>query len=222
MNFPNNKSRSTASNKGDETTTLDLDDTQDSTVLPPMNVIRSAAYLYFKYCHNQPYSLFHEESLREKIESGKVPMPLLFALLASTVPYSKDPCFEEKSIAVSAYATQSWKSIVMPWNGTQSEEELNIMQILLLAMIDYTDGRTQASWVKVGLAIRLAQDFRLQIAPDKDISPIQQQERRRVLWSFYLCDKLISRDWERPAVILDDQCSVQLPNDENEFRNGNY
>jgi hypothetical protein len=97
----------------------------------------------------------------------------------------------------------------MPWNGIQSETELTIVQtILLLAIIDYTDGRTQASWIKVGLAIRLAQDFRMMVEPDRDLPPAQQEERRRVFWSFYLCDKMISCGRERPAVILDDHCKV--------------
>lgn len=132
-----------------------LGTSQSFTTLPPKDIIRSAADLYFKHCHNQPYSLFHEQSLREKIETDEIPSHLLFALIASTVRYSNNPYFNDKSAAVSGYAAQSWKSIVMPWNGLQSEAELSIVQtILLLAIIDYTDGRTQGSWIKVGLAIR--------------------------------------------------------------------
>ena len=99
----------------------------------------SAADLYFRYCHNQPYSLFHETSFRNKLALGEVPTHLLFALLASTVRYSTEPYFEDKVAAVSTYAHQSWKAIVMPWNGIQSDAELSIVQtILLLAIIDYT------------------------------------------------------------------------------------
>lgn len=107
--------------------------------LPPSDIIRSAAELYFRYCHNQPYSLFHETSLRNRIEFNELPTHLLFALVASTVRYSTDPFFGDKNAAVSAYAHQSWKAIVMPWNGIQSDAELTIVQtILLLAIIDYT------------------------------------------------------------------------------------
>ena len=107
--------------------------------LPSLDIIRSAAELYFRYCHNQPYSLFHELSFRNKIEIGEVPSHLQFALLASTVRYSTDPFFEDKIAAVSSYAQQSWKAIAMPWNGIQSDTELSIVQtILLLAIIDYT------------------------------------------------------------------------------------
>lgn len=201
--------------------TADMASNSPYTKLPPIEIIRSAADLYFRYCHNQPYSLFHEANFRNKIELDELPSHLVFALLASTVRYSDDPYFANKNSAVSGYAHQSWKSIVMPWNGIQSDAELSIVQtILMLAIIDYTDGRTQASWIKVGLAIRLAQDFRLMVEPDQTLSPIQQEERRRVFWSFYLCDKLISCGRDRPAAILDDHCKLQLPGDENEWRAG--
>lgn len=202
---------------------VDVTVSEAYTRLPPPEIIRAAGELYFRYCHNQPYSLFHEASFLQKLDHGDVPRHLQFALVASTVRYSNDPWFEDKAAAVSGYAQQSWKAIAMPWNGIQSDTELSIVQtILLLAIIDYTDGRTQGSWIKVGLAIRFAQDFRLMVEPDKELGPIQQEERRRVFWSFFLCDKLISCGRERPPVINDHQCKLQLPADDDEWRAGQY
>jgi len=60
------------------------------------------------------------------------------------------------------------------------------------------------------------------VQPDKSLSAPQQEERRRVFWSFYLCDKLISCGRERPATVLDTQCKLQLPGDENDWRAGCY
>ncbi|KAK5209495.1 hypothetical protein LTR99_007743 [Exophiala xenobiotica] len=189
--------------------------------IPPLDVILGACDVYFRYCHNQPYSLFHEESFRNKLSLGEIPTHLLYAFLASTIRYTEDPYFSDKVAALTAYATLSWKSIVMPWNGIQSEAELSIVQtILLLAIVDYTDGRTQGAWIKVGLAIRLAQDFRLMVEPDHSLPPVQQEERRRVFWSFYICDKLISCGRDRPATISDAHCRLQLPCDEISFRRG--
>lgn len=56
------------------------------------------------------------------------------------------------------------------------------------------------------------------VEPDKNLSPAQQDERRRVFWSFYLCDKLISCGQERPAAILDEHCKLSLPGGESEWR----
>ena len=63
----------------------------------------------------------------------------MFAILANIVRYSDDPYFSDKIEAVTTYSQQSWKGIVMPWNGLQSDAQLSVVQtILLLAIIDYT------------------------------------------------------------------------------------
>ena len=58
------------------------------------------------------------------------------------------------------------------------------------------------------------------LEPDPSLHPIQQEERRRVFWSFYIADKLISCGRERPPAILDENCKVKLPCDEVAFRAG--
>lgn len=99
----------------------------------------AAADVYFRYCHNQPYSLFHEESFRSKMAANEVPHHLLFAFLASAVRYSEDLYYEDKVGAISAYAMQSWKAMVLPWNGIKNDAGIATVQtILLLAIIDYT------------------------------------------------------------------------------------
>ena len=104
-----------------------------------METIIGAADIYFRYCHNQPYSLFHEESFRNRLASNEVPQHLLFAFLASSVRYSEDPYYEDKVGAISTYSVQAWKAMVLPWNGVETGVGISIVQtILLLAIIDYT------------------------------------------------------------------------------------
>ena len=74
--------------------------------------------------------------------------------------------------------------------------------------------------LKVGLAIRIAYYLRLMIEPDPSLSPIEQEEQRRVFWSFYILDKLISCGRERPPAIVDEDCKLQLPSDEPAFIDG--
>ncbi|KAL8749962.1 MAG: hypothetical protein Q9199_007368 [Rusavskia elegans] len=139
----------------------------------------------------------------------QVPQHLLFAFLASSVRYSTDPYYEDKVGAISAYSVKAWKAVVLPCNGIETDVDISIVQtILLLAIIDYTDGNTRGAWIKVGLAIRITQDFRLMLGIDPELPPIQQEERRRVFWSFYTCGR------ERPPAILDANCKLQLPCDE--------
>lgn len=58
--------------------------------------------------------------------------------------------------------------------------------------------------------------------PDEWLPYVEQEERRRAFWSAYLIDKLISCGRSRPLVILDADCNVQLPCDEQTFRNGDW
>lgn len=191
--------------------------------LPPLDAIMAAADAYFEHCHNRPYSLFHEASLKAKLASGQVPHALVFAILASAARYPTDKSLPSRSMATTNYAIESWKALVLPWNGIEDCMGISIVQtILLLAVIDYTDGKTQGSWIKVGLAIRIIQDFGLMREPDAWLSVAEQEERRRVFWSFYVCDKLMSCGREKPLAMLDENCKVRLPSGEDEFRSEKF
>lgn len=60
------------------------------------------------------------------------------------------------------------------------------------------------------------------IEPDPLLPPIEQEERRRVFWSFYVIDKLIACGRERPPAILDEECKLQLPCNESAFIEGRH
>lgn len=70
------------------------------------------------------------------------------------------------------------------------------------------------------MAIRIAQDLQLMKEPSEELSSVEQEERRRVFWSIYLLDKLVSCGKSRPPAISDEDCQVQLPCDEQTFRSG--
>ena len=107
---------------------------------PSPEILVAAADVYFQYCHNQPYSLFHEQSFRNRLTAGNVPKHLALAFLATTLRFSSDPCYQHnRSEAISAYASESWKAICLPWNGVENAAGLGILQtIFLLSVIDYT------------------------------------------------------------------------------------
>jgi Fungal specific transcription factor domain len=64
------------------------------------------------------------------------------------------------------------------------------------------------------MAVRIAQDLRFIIDTATDLSYADQGERRRVFWSVYLFDCLVSCGRGRPPAILDASCQLQLPCDE--------
>ena len=112
--------------------------------VPPPETLQFAADVYFQYCHNQPYSLFHEESFRHRLGSGAVPKYLAFAFLATTLRFSSDPRYQDNRYeAIAAYASEAWKAIRLPWNGIENAAGISMLQaIFLLSVIDYTGKRT--------------------------------------------------------------------------------
>lgn len=56
--------------------------------------------------------------------------------------------------------------------------------------------------------------------PSKQLSNVEREEHRRVFWSIFLLDKLVSCGKSRTPAIADEDCQVQLPCDERTFRKG--
>ncbi|KAI1615945.1 fungal-specific transcription factor domain-containing protein [Exophiala viscosa] len=192
--------------------------------LPPASVLEGACNTFFHYCHNQPYTFFHEGNSRQRLLNGAWPSYLLFAFLASAMRYSTDPWFDGKhAAALEEYASNSWKLIVTSGCAVEEGADTAVVQaISLLAIIDSAAGRRRAAWVKIGLAVRISQDLHLMMEPDVNLPPIEQEERRRLFWSIYLLDRFVSCSKQRPPAILDADCQVQLPGDEADFRQGIY
>jgi hypothetical protein len=58
------------------------------------------------------------------------------------------------------------------------------------------------------------------LEPSPELSYAEQEERRRVFWSVYLLDRLVSCGRGRPPAIVDACCQLQLPCDEQTWRDG--
>ncbi|KAL4890265.1 fungal-specific transcription factor domain-containing protein [Aspergillus ambiguus] len=210
--------------------------------LPPRPVLRSVIDTYFIHVHNQPYSYFHEISFRQKLESNLLPRCLILAVLASAVKFSTHEYYSGKSReATEKYARESWMSVLTDYMASEENMNVHVVQTVnLLAVVDYTGGttylfdmsitptnicsagRVSAGWLKIGLAARISQDLQLMREPDTWLSYTEQEERRRSFWSAYLVDKLISCGKSRPLAILDEDCHVQLPCDEETFQTGEW
>lgn len=80
--------------------------------------------------------------------------------------------------------------------------------------------RHGSAWVKVGISVRIAQDCRLMLDPPAHLSITEQEERRRVFWSVYLLDRLVSCGRGRPPAIVDASCHLQLPCEDDVWERG--
>ena len=66
----------------------------------------------------------------------------------------------------------------------------------------------------------MAQDCGLMLENATHLPYAEQEERRRVFWSVYLLDRLVSCGRGRPPAIVDASCHVQVPCDESIWRDG--
>ncbi|EKG21391.1 Transcription factor fungi [Macrophomina phaseolina MS6] len=208
----------------------------------PLAAIRRIVDTYFTICHNQPYSFFHELNFRRKLADGQIPHHLVCAIIATAIRFSDDPFWQnDKNETAEKFASKAWACIISTELSCLEVSNLYTVQsITLLAIFDYTGrlsrcsqrgvsrahshhyeaGRSRhgSAWVKIGVAIRIAQDLKLMLPPPTGLPPAVQEERRRVFWSIFLLDRLASCGRDLPCSILDSSCRLQLPLSENAWR----
>ncbi|KAF4784153.1 3-hydroxymethyl-3-methylglutaryl-coenzyme a lyase [Colletotrichum scovillei] len=197
---------------------------QTFSTFPPDSVTQSLVDTFFQWCHNQPYSYFHEGSFRQKLADGQLSKCVLLAVLASSLRFSEHEYYRDnRSNAIEAYAREAWLSVLGDHMTVEDSCNLEVAQATnILAIIDFTAGRTSSAWLKIGMAIRIAQDLQLMKEPSETLPLVEQEERRRSFWSIYLLDKLVSLGKHRHFAILDEDCHVRLPCDELTFRSGGW
>lgn len=198
--------------------------TQPFSTMPPDEIVQHLVDTYFIHAHNQPYAYFQEEHFRQLLGLMILPRCLIFAVLASSVRFSNHDYFQGRTHeAMESYARQAWLSVLNEHLTVENCPNLHVAQTTnLLAIVDFTAGRTSSGWLKIGLAVRIAQDLQLMKEPSPMLPIVEQEERRRVFWSVYLLDKLVSCGKARPPAIADEDCHVQLPCEEEVFRTGTW
>lgn len=78
--------------------------------------------------------------------------------------------------------------------------------------------RHDSAWVKIGLAVRIAQDLRLMMNDLTTMGNAEKEERRRVFWSVYTLDRLASCARVRLPAVLEASCYLSLPCEEQLWR----
>ena len=79
----------------------------------PDTVILGLADSYFQFCHNQPYSFFHEATFRNILSNRRISTYLFLAFAATALRFSNDPYFESGINDVAhRYASFAWRSLL--------------------------------------------------------------------------------------------------------------
>lgn len=117
---------------------LKADDTPQ--LLPSLDRQCILVDLYFTYCHNQPYSLFHENNFRERFTTGTLPHAVLLAVLANSLRFGNHLATTEASRQEAAgLADLAWHAIRGPCFSGTSTIDISILQaLILLCIFDFT------------------------------------------------------------------------------------
>jgi hypothetical protein len=135
------KPRSTAASTSfDLTYDVETQSELPGETLASKEVLLAVVDAFFTYCHNQPYSFFHEGNFRRGLSQGSLPEHLLLAVLASAVRFSRHAYFNGRWYeAAVGYANRSWKSVVSSCITVSRTADVSIVQtIALLALFDFT------------------------------------------------------------------------------------
>lgn len=96
-----------------------------------------------------------------------------------------------------------------------SHEDGSILFVEVLSYVGYymqTLNRRDAAYLYLGLAMRMAISLGLhQEVTDQELDPHERERRRRVWWSTYSLDRLLSVTSGHPISIQDDDIDVLLP-----------
>lgn len=132
------------------------------------------------------------------------------------------------------YASEAWKEVVSrSFDSEQGQDYRLVQAATLLALNDFTGTSSCLSiapaelihaackhgtaWIKIGVAVSMAQALHMMTEPPTTLSFSAQEERRRTLWSVYLLDKLATCGRHRPSLFLDQTIQLQLPCSEHAF-----
>ncbi|KAI9352298.1 fungal-specific transcription factor domain-containing protein [Zopfochytrium polystomum] len=93
-----------------------------------------------------------------------------------------------------------------------------VTALLLLATYAAGSGRGSAAWMYSGMAIRMAQELKLNIEPEfeeslasEGLSWLDREIRRRLWWMCFIIDRYAGAAADRSMIINEKDCNVYLP-----------
>lgn len=100
------------------------------------------------------------------------------------------------------------RSLVDPWEDEYSVDHAS--GALLNSMFLFESNMKSAAWNWLGSAVRISQSLGLHL-DQPSLHGLEAETHRRVWWSVYVWDRLLSLELGLPLQIDDDDCDVEFP-----------
>ncbi|KAI9167431.1 transcriptional regulatory protein [Paramyrothecium foliicola] len=195
--------------------------------LPSKEIQEHLAEVFFDNIYGQAYHLLHKPSYMRKLESNSLPPVLVLSVCAVAARFTGNPRLN--SSTKQFLRGEEWASLARDI-CTRRYEWPNITVLtclLLLGLHEFGTCQGGRSWALGGQAIRMA--FALQLHKDleydplcrkgkKQLSFIDREIRRRIMWACFLMDRFNSSGTDRPMFIKEEAVDIPLPVKERYFQ----
>lgn len=167
--------------------------------LPPPDVQRHLADIFFERVAGQHPLLFHGSRFLDNLAWGCVAPVLILAVCSVAARFSDHP-------AVCGHSElepgQKWAEIsrALAIKRYDRPHITIVRTYLLLSIYDYAACAVERSWMMSGMALRMAYSLRIHTRMTSDPGS-DHHERRAVWWSCFLFDRFNSFANDRPLVL---------------------
>lgn len=184
------------------------------------DVIRRHIDAYFEHVYPlQGYDFLHRPTVLEKFHGGQMPSILSTAICATVAMFVSPSDKDARAVAV------EWSGDVDRYLlANMNRLELLNLQLMVLSMFQHFAHRQFGRvWQMHGSATRLALAFQLNeecpATPGRPpASPVEQECRRRLMWSLFVWDKLLSAGVDEFMALPDQWMRLSLPCNEHFFQ----
>ncbi|EXK24597.1 hypothetical protein FOMG_18692 [Fusarium oxysporum f. sp. melonis 26406] len=196
--------------------------------LPPKEIQEHLAEVFFDNIYGQSYHLLHKPSYMRKLKNGTLPPVLVLTVCAVAARFTSHPLVS--SSGPEFLRGEEWASHARDICTRRYEwPNLTILTcLLILGLHEFGTCQGGRSWALGGQAIRMA--FALQLHKDLEYDPsgrngtktqlsfIDREIRRRIMWACFLMDRFNSSGTDRPMFIREDTIQIPLPVKERYFQ----
>lgn len=183
--------------------------------IPPKPLAEKLLVAYYGAVHHV-LPILHWPTLQHTVdelynatELSRVPnswLAMFFAVLATGSLFCDEP--HPQRVLQAGQFLEVAKGLSDPWNNDFVLEDARVFFLAAFCLNEMN--LKSAAWTVLGSAVRCAQDLDLHLEASTS-SRVETDMRRRVWWAIYIMDRSLGLEMNRPFLIHDDDCDVQLP-----------
>lgn len=202
--------------------------TEGMDLLPCLELQNHLAEVYFDYVYGQSYHLLHKPTYMRDLTSGTIPPVLSLAVCALSARFSDHPQLQTEPPFLRG---EMWANAALDiaLRRFDTPNITVVIVFLLLGLHSFGTCQGGRSWMVSGMAHRMAYALQLHKDPEHEMSGpgsdkktelsfMDRELRRRVMWACFMMDRFTSSGTERPMFANEHYFRLQLPVRENYYQ----